>query len=67
MLVITERTVYRRMAQFSLSKYDFSFSSINNEDLDFTLSEIAQNYPVAMKTRITHYSPQIKSCNLNTG
>ena len=49
MLVISERNVYRIMAQFSLSKYNFS--SISNEDLDFNLSEIAKDYSVTM---ITH-------------
>ena len=43
LLVVSERTVYRRMAQFSLSKNNFS--SICDEDLDFTLSEIAKDYP----------------------
>lgn len=43
-LVVSERTVYRRMAQFSLSKCDFS--SISDEELDITLSEIARNYPL---------------------
>ena len=43
LLVVSERTVDRRMAQFSLSKNNFS--SIFDEDLDFTLSEIAKDYP----------------------
>ena len=42
-LAVSERTFYRRMAQFSLRKY--RFSSICDEDLEFTLSEIAKDYP----------------------
>ena len=48
-LVISERNVYRIMVKFSLSKYNFS--SINDQYLDFTLSEIAKDYSVSM---ITH-------------
>ena len=61
MLVISERPFYRIMAQFSLSKYNFS--SVCDEDLDFTLSEVAKDYTVAM---ITQKSPQLKSSVLKT-
>ena len=49
MLIISERTVYRIMAQFSLSKYNFS--PICDEDPYFTLSETAKDYLVAMITQ----------------
>ena len=47
MQVVSERTVYRRMAQFSLSKYNFS--SICDEVLDFTMSEIEKIFPLLSK------------------
>ena len=47
MQIVSERTVYRRMAQFSLSKYNFS--SICDEVLDFTMSEIEKIFPLLSK------------------
>ncbi len=43
-LVVSERTIYRRMAKYGLSKCDFSL--ITDEELDATLMEITKKYPM---------------------
>ena len=43
-LVVSERTIYRRMAKYNLSKHDFSL--ISDDELDNELIEIARRYPM---------------------
>lgn len=44
LLQVSERTIYRRMAQFGLSKT--KFSDIDDKALDTIISEIIQDYPM---------------------
>jgi len=44
LLRVSERTVYRRMAQFGLSKQ--TFSQINDEEVDNLLGEIIRDFPL---------------------
>ena len=47
LLRVSERTVYRRMAQFGLSKQ--TFSQINDEEVDNLLGEIVRDFPLCVR------------------
>ena len=49
MLVVSERTVYRRMGSFSIRNYNVYHQFLIDEDLDFTLSETAKDYQILKK------------------
>lgn len=44
LLSVSERTIYRRMAQYGLSK--MNFSEISDDDLDLKLGEILKDFPL---------------------
>jgi len=56
-LSVSERTVYRRMAKYGLSK--LSFSDISDNDLDNYLRECTKQYPFCGETMLKHLLSQM--------
>ncbi|CAC5365815.1 unnamed protein product [Mytilus coruscus] len=52
LLLVSERTIYRRMAQFDLSKR--TFSELNDDDLDVVLGETIQEFPLCGENMLKH-------------
>ena len=52
LLRVSERTIYRRMAQFDLSKH--TFSELNNNELDAILGETIQEFPLCGENMLKH-------------
>ncbi|CAG2217502.1 unnamed protein product [Mytilus edulis] len=52
LLLVSERTIYRRMAQFDLNKR--TFSELNDDDLDVVLGETIQEFPLCGENMLKH-------------
>jgi hypothetical protein len=61
-LSVSETTIYRRMRQYNLSRFDFS--DISDETLDFSVNEIIREFPHCGEAMIRQilYHRNIKVC-----